>query len=254
MPWNRLSRAARQRRGWDAGLSGENEFWTRWLQGRGLTESEDYRRRIDATTEILEHLKPLIEAPVGSRVDVLDVGAGPLTAVGAVWPGCELRVTAVDPLAVQYNQSLDRLGIIPPVRTQFGEAEHLLDQFQPESFDLVYSRNALDHSYDPMLGVSNMFALARVGGVVRLEHSVNEGRNQRYRGLHQWNFDVQEGRFVIWNKAKHIYVDKVLPPQARITCEKHDPARSGMPHWLNVTIMKTCQVRSELPQQRPMRQ
>lgn len=240
MPQNLLSHAAQQKRTWDANLDSENEFWTNWLQGQGMTESEEFRRRIDATTPIQEHLKQLIVAPVGYRIDILDVGAGPVTALGAVWPGCDLRVTAVDPLAAQYNESLERFGVTPPVRTQQGDAEHLLDQFEPESFDIVYSRNALDHSYDPMLGLFNMFVLAKVGGVVRLEQSVNEGKNQQYQGLHQWNFDVEEGRFVVWNKGKHTYVDELLPLEARITCEICDPARSGLPHWLNVTIMKMC--------------
>ena len=215
-------------------------FWTDWLQEQSGTESEEFRRRTDATTPILAQLKQLIDPPVGSRIDVLDVGAGPLNAVGVVWPGCELRVTAVDPLAAQYNELLERFGIVPPVRTQFGQAEHLLDQFQPESFDVVFSRNALDHCFDPMLGVSNMFALARVGGAVRLEHSLNEGENQRYQGLHQWNFDVEEGRFVMWNKDEHIYVDKVLPLQAKIKCELFDSVCSDLTGWLNVTITKPC--------------
>ena len=178
MPQSPLSRAAQQKRRWDAALDSEIEFWTDWLREQSATESEEFRRRTDATAPSLAQLKPLIDPPVGSRIDVLDVGAGPLSAVGVVWPGCELRVTAVDPLAEQYNKLLDRLGIAPPVRTQFGEAEHLLDQFEPESFDLVYCRNALDHSFDPMLGVSNMFALAGAGGGVRLVPSVKRGETR----------------------------------------------------------------------------
>ena len=61
-------------------------------------------------TELRERIRALIAAPEGVTVRVLDVGAGPLTALGKVWPGRTLELTAVDPLADEYNAILDYLA------------------------------------------------------------------------------------------------------------------------------------------------
>ena len=238
MSWPLPARADRNHQKWSKKLDDELNFWTTWFQGHGLSESEDYHRRTTPDSPVREHLKLLIDAPEGAQVDVLDVGAGPVSIIGTKWPGREINVTAVDPLADQYNEMLDRLGVVPALRTQSGEAESLLSLFEPESFDFVYSCNALDHSHDPVLGIANMFELMKTGGKVRLEHNANEGENQRYRGLHQWNFDVRDERFVVWKKKTVVFVDEVLPAHAKIKCELCDIPGNDQQRWLNVTIEK----------------
>jgi hypothetical protein len=37
---------------------------------------------------------------------------------------------------------------------------------------------------------------------VLLEHFANEAENEAYRGLHQWNFDVQDGDPVLWRPGQ----------------------------------------------------
>ena len=79
------------------------------------------------------------------------------------------------------------LGRRPGVVTGRGDAETLTDSFPEQSFDLIYCRNALDHSRDPLLGIRQMVKVCKVDGCCWLCHSTNEGEKQRYRGLHQWN-------------------------------------------------------------------
>ena len=128
---------------------------------------------------------------------LLDVGAGPLTVIGTRWKGHKLDVTAVDPLADAYGVLLDRYGITPPVRTQKVAAEELTPYFAPETFDLCFARNCLDHSYDPWLAIEQMLLVTKRRRKVVLVHQLNEGSNELYRGLHQWNFTERNGEFLI---------------------------------------------------------
>lgn len=146
----------------------------------------------------------------------MDVGAGPLTVVGKLWMGHPVSLTAVDPLAAQYDLLLDAFHLDPPVRTVFGEVESLSKTLPTSSFDLVYMRNALDHSYDPLSGIWEMLRVVRPGGKVILEHFVNEAEAENYVGFHQWNLCEETGRFIIWNRLARYCVDTVVFTQASI--------------------------------------
>jgi hypothetical protein len=97
-----------------------------------------------------EYLTKLIEAPPGFRVEILDVGAGPLTVLGKKWPGRDVRITAVDANAAEYDGLLAKHGIKPFCRTKFGYAEDLASVVPLSAFDLVHARNCIDHSKDPL--------------------------------------------------------------------------------------------------------
>ena len=51
-----------------------------------------------------------------------------------------------------------------------------------------------------MKGIREMLKVVKPGCVVLLVHHRNEAINQGYEQLHQWNFDVDNGRFVIGNR------------------------------------------------------
>lgn len=205
---------------WAAGIADELAFWDAWLAGRGLQWPEDYRHRLDPAAP----LDPAIAAAAagldqGGRLRVLDVGAGPLTMVGHVLPGIALEVTATDALAPLYAALLARHGITPPVATRFAPTEHLAALLPAADFDVVHCRNALDHAIDPVLGILEMLRVVRIGGRVLLRHFRNEGEAGDYRGLHQWNFDVRDGRFVIADRAgAAVDVAAALPAGVALRC------------------------------------
>jgi SAM-dependent methyltransferase len=132
------------------------------------------------------------------RVEILDVGAGPMTAVPKVHPGRDIHITAFDPLADDYNARLDELGIEPLVRTQRSAGEELLQHVEEASFDVAHASNCLDHAYDPALAIRNMVLAVKPGGLVLLRHERNEAVNEHYLGLHQWNFDAEGNDFIVW--------------------------------------------------------
>ena len=79
-------------------------------------------------------------------------------------------------------------------------AEALLSVFARDSFDLVMSKNAIDHAYDPMLSLAQMLAVVKPGRAVMVDLYEREGEVQRYAGLHQHNFMWKDGELVYWAK------------------------------------------------------
>jgi ubiquinone/menaquinone biosynthesis C-methylase UbiE len=153
-------------------------------------------------------------------VELLDVGAGPFTTLGKELDGRRLRITAVDPLADYYDRVLERCGIRPSVRTERCAAEELSDRFDPESFDLVYARNAMDHAHDPELALREMVAVAKRGCYVLLEHRQNEAVFERYSGLHQWNLCASAtGDFLVWSPTRSVNLTEKLRPLCEVSCE-----------------------------------
>jgi SAM-dependent methyltransferase len=202
---------------WRLRLRTEVDFWADWLAGAPGTEqwAADRARRLDPTAEIEDPLVVAeLERIAASDVAILDVGAGPLTALGYRYPGKRITLVAVDPLATEYDRLLDRCGLDPPVRTILVSGEELSERFGSARFDIAYAVNALDHSADPLEIISNMVAVVRPGGAVLLRHKRNEGQSAHYCGLHQWNFDAVEGDLVLWNNAVRLDVGAALAERA----------------------------------------
>jgi SAM-dependent methyltransferase len=218
---------------WEEGRANEVGFWVDYLSTKGSKWPEDFTARLDPDLPLQEYLRARLgHVDAGSEVRILDCGAGPFTVVGKRWEGRAVTVTAVDALADEYNAALDGDGIVPPVRTQRAEVERLDSMFPANSFDLVYMRNALDHSYDPMEGIRQMARAVKVGCVVLLEHYVDEAESAGYDGLHQWNLRPEhDGSLVLWNRRARLVVNELLPNVA-IECAK------GEGRWFSADIRK----------------
>ncbi len=203
---------------WRAGLTKEVRFWEEYFRTRGLEWPDAYKRALDPDFA----LQPWIEAllPPAASVHVLDVGAGPLTYLGKKCEGKDLTITAVDPLADEYDRIILEFGVEPLVRTKKVHAEELTDRFPANSFDLVYARNCIDHSYDPERAILQMVEVAKKGSYVLLEHEQNEAEKENYYGLHQWNFSMTEvGDFLIRSKHREVNMTKKYEGLFAVACE-----------------------------------
>lgn len=219
---------------WKLALPCEEKYWETYIaQQGGGAWGADFVERTNPIQPLQAHVAAHIAAPGGATVKILDVGAGPLTVLGKTWVGRNVEITAVDPLANDYHRLLRRHGVRPPVPTQYCEAEKLAARFGRDVFDLVYSRNALDHSYNPLEALRQMVAVCKPGGVALLEHLINEGETEKYYGLHQWNFCCQEQRFVIWNRIHRYDVAAELGAAVRVTTRV-----AGS--WLTVLLRKSA--------------
>jgi SAM-dependent methyltransferase len=199
------------------GKPSELDFWRAWMVAPGAAKwAADRRARLDPTTPIVD---PLVRAEIArvpkDSVSILDVGAGPITILGYRYPGKELTIVPIDPLADHYSRLLQKAGLDPPITTLRVAGEDLLRHFAASTFDIAHAVNSLDHSANPLLIVKNMLEIVRPGGVVLIRHKQNEGEHERYEGLHQWNFDCEEGRLIFWNNARRADVSAALSQRGR---------------------------------------
>jgi SAM-dependent methyltransferase len=128
-------------------------------------------------------------------------------------------VVATDALAEQYTVLMQKYSIAAPVPVTFAHGEKLLEKFAPNSFDLAYASNSLDHTYDPVAAIGQMLAVVKPQHYVYLRHTANEGLRERYHGLHQWNFDIRGGDFVVDDGRRSHSITAAYNPEAEITYE-----------------------------------
>lgn len=182
---------------WLENLSDELGFWWKWLTDDTF---EPHRKdRMDSCQELQQHLRELLP-PDQTVYAVLDVGSGPVSGVGALIPGKIVNLYLVDALAIEYNKMLNRLGVKTAIRPIQLEGEKLTSVFPEDYFDLVVCMNALDHTYDPMQVIREIMTVCKPGCWAFLGHHNNVGVIENYAGLHQWNLDHQDGRFIVWNR------------------------------------------------------
>lgn len=203
---------------WNAGIKSEIRFWSDYFRTRGLQWTESYGNRFDPDLPLQP--RPAALLPPQADVKILDVGAGPLTYLGKRHGGNYVKITAVDPLADEYDRMLEKYRIQPVVRTQKLAAEDLTKRFRPGTYDLVFARNCIDHSYDPERAILQMIHVVKRGRHVLLEHLPNEAESEKYSGLHQWNFAASaDGDFVISSKVEKVNMTKKYATLCKITCE-----------------------------------
>ncbi|HEX7905859.1 MAG TPA: methyltransferase domain-containing protein [Chitinophagaceae bacterium] len=218
---------------WEEGKDFEVEFWKKWVDEKGGQWEGDFIARLNPNTFIDPHIEEFIKDIVGLP-SILDVGAGPLTVLGKkMSDGRSVHITAVDPLAEKYNQLFHEALIRPLVITQYAEVEKLDMFFHMDQFDLVHMRNALDHSYDPLLGVRQMIATIKPKRVILLEHSTNEAEKAKYGAFHQWNICVEDDCLIFWNKSNRINVNKELENIAKVIAWGND-------EWTSAVIEKNA--------------
>ncbi len=102
------------------------------------------------------------------------------------------------------------------MRTRQCETERLTDLFERNTFDIAVARNTLDHSYDPIRAMRQMLEVVKPGCCIVLEHAQNEGDEEGYAGLHQWNLSVEDDRFFVWRRGVRIDVANALADVAEV--------------------------------------
>ncbi len=206
----------------------ELAFWEHWLATGGFNWPDDYRRKTDPRAPVViprRYLPRAVRSPLRllpgrrPRISILDVGAGPLSIVGTRLRGAEVELTAVDPLAEEYAELLARHRVEPPVATTPLAAEELAEGLGESRFDVVHCQNALDHAEDPLAGLEQMTRVVKPGHWVVLKHTVDEAETEGYAQLHDWNFNIERGRLLIWNRERRIHPDEHLPLAERVEVE-----------------------------------
>lgn len=170
---------------WCDNTAQEIAFWDEWLKTGGLQWHDEFENRMNPVSDLQSLFHPYIHK--GATNYILDVGAGPMTTINKEYGEEKICICPTDPLAHYYRALLKKYSLEPPVYTEFCYGEKLTKKFGESSFDIVYSRNALDHSYNPMQCLQEMVRCTKSGGYIIFEIIENEGKNEHWTGLHQWN-------------------------------------------------------------------
>jgi SAM-dependent methyltransferase len=222
---------------WKKGIKSEIGFWDDFFRTKGLKWPDDYFARFNPDLPLQARVVGLLPMDQ-SEVNILDVGAGPLTFLGKKCQGKQINITAVDPLAEEYTRILEKYKIKPIIRTQRLEAEELTKRFQSNTYDLVFAKNCLDHSYDPEKAILQMIDVVKSGRYVLLEHIPSAAERAKYSGLHQWNFSLStDGDFLINSAFTEINMTRKYAALCKMESElvKEDE------DWLIVRIHKRLQ-------------
>ena len=221
---------------WKAGIRSQRQFWDNYFATRGLHWKDQYDLRFDPNLPLQPRPAALLPRD-GATINILDVGAGPITYLGKVHDGKKVTITATDALADEFDKILKKHDIDPPVHTQLVSAEELTQKFAPNTFDLVFARNCIDHTYDPEQSVLQMITVVKPGQYVLMEHVPNEAIHQDYDGVHQWNFSQSSlGEFLISSKTNTINMTKKYEHLCLISCEII--SEDEHPEWLVTRIQK----------------
>jgi SAM-dependent methyltransferase len=203
---------------WNAGLKSEVRYWDSYIQTKGLQRPEIYELKFDPDLPLQPRPAALLLPQ--AEIHILDVGAGPLTYLGRKFHGESINITAVDPLANDYDRILAKYQVQPLIRTEKLDGEELTTRFHSNSFDLVFARNSIDHSYDPEKVILQMIDVVKPGRYVLLEHMPNEANKNHYIGLHQWDFFISaDGDFLINSKLGNVNFTKKYADICTTTCE-----------------------------------
>jgi hypothetical protein len=84
-----------------------------------------------------------------------------------------------------------------------------------------------------MKAIQQMLAVLKPGCYLVLEHRINEAINNRYAGLHQWNFRANEDNdFIISSKYIEVNISEQYRNVHKISVEATED------NWLIVTTLK----------------
>jgi hypothetical protein len=191
--------------------------------------------RLDTNFSIGNLVKSAMD-PNEQVYNILDVGSGPLPFLGRKWDNKVLNIICVDLLAEEYYKLYKKYRIYPPNIPIKCDIESLSDMFPDNYFDLVYARNSIDHTQNPLKCIKEMMVVSKK--TILLEHTLNEGLKEQYDGLHQWNFNMKNENFIIGDKnGVETVVNNVLT-NVSICCNIGVEEEEGHDNWLSVIIKK----------------
>jgi SAM-dependent methyltransferase len=98
--------------------------------------------------------------------------------------------------------------------------------FPPISFDVITCFNSLDHVENPVLGLEQMFKVMAPDGFIYGWCYQKEGEFEKYRGLHQWDFDIKEGEVILRGRDQEFQKITILL-QNKVTCQGWKDEKNG---------------------------
>ena len=229
---------------WMKGILYEVAFWKaiykrkasrEWLLNDSKLNHEIQLHNFDAANFLREQKEANEDAPL-----VLDIGCGMSYFTGNLLDGKPINIQFIDPLAHFYNDILKHEKANAPAIT-FGMMEYLSAFYPEKNVSLAIIQNALDHSEKPMKGIIEALNVLKIGGVLYLKHYPDEAEKEQYRGFHQFNINIENGSYIIWDKQKKLNINDAVKGFATIEVSTYDN-----PAEVIAVIKKTAEVPAEL--------
>jgi hypothetical protein len=161
---------------------------------------------------------------------MLHVGCGPVTSFAYLAHEGLADVIGVDPLAERYAALLADFGLKSPAQQLNGSGEWLERVFPDRQFDIVATRNALDHHQCPPLAWLRLFERTRVGGYIAQSHSIREATKEGWKQLHQYDLypdDDNTNLQLSDSEGRHICLTSGLPLEKVFSTANHNDNGSG---------------------------
>jgi hypothetical protein len=217
----------------DVELSHWNHVFYKYTTDTNSYLHQYVKKRLDIELPLHKNVQSLVDLIDKIEITILDVGSGPVPFLGRKSTK-NIKLTAVDYLAKNYYELYNQYNVYPPTIPLPIDASELSLTFKNNSFDIVYARNSIDHTFNPikciqeMVNVSNKYVI--------LEHKINEGMIENYQGLHNWNFFIKDSEFYIGNKyGEEVCVNEHLP-NSTINCQLTTEEEEQIDDWLVVII------------------
>ncbi len=115
-----------EREQWQEALPEEITFWEDYIGTRGGRWPEVFEDRMQPNRSFPDWIGQKVQVGANEVLRAIDVGCGPLTALGPVWNDRQVEIVAVDPLADEYNRIFAKNGLTPPIAPEHCEAELLV--------------------------------------------------------------------------------------------------------------------------------
>lgn len=121
-------------------------------------------------------------------VTILDVGSGPYSTIGHVLNERNVMLSLVD--NQDFTLFWEKYNTKPYYLVEYQDMEKLT--FDDNSFDIVHSANALDHTDDALVAAQEMIRVCKPGGWVYIDCHLDQADTGH---KHKWNAKA-DGMFI----------------------------------------------------------
>ena len=208
-----------RRENWSEGLVGEIHFWELFKS----YHPDWFTCGLDKTTPLDTDIDKAVAQSNKTALNIMDVGCGMMSGMGHVSnTGKAIAFFYADPLANEFKRIADEQGFTLPHPVTCVCVEYLCGSFPP--MDVIYCRNALDHTFDPERGLLEMEALLEPNGALVLKHYYRCGQRNNYQGVHQWNIFDEDGSLYLEGYGTKKAVDSIL---SSLKCQRVERYTEG---------------------------
>lgn len=123
----------------------------------------------------------------GKNIKCMDLGSGPRSRLTAGYDADKFDLLAVDPLAYEYCTEFGGRDFL-----RIGNGEHLGDYFDDNTFHIIYSCNAIDHSLSPSKVIESITKVLKDNGLLIVCGNIKNGDLSKWLGPHQHNLWIED--------------------------------------------------------------